>query len=239
MFQNVPYRLVPLARCVLAKLYVEHVNDNNVDAFSVDEIKAKFSVSVSRNLIGSALEEFHGPRYSDSALINRTGTKKVEWRYKISSAGIQFVEKALRDSSSDIAYFLSQGDKSLDEIAGMDGLFWTQEEHVERSGWAEIDIEPGEEIDELVKGLEKTVKEIDKSNEFEGKYPREKHGILASLETGISKLRSLKISKNQANALIVQPLRWIATTFANTVLGEAAKATAQKLVRFILSYLAL
>lgn len=205
MFQNVPYRLIPLARCVLTKLYVQHVNDSDTEAFSVDEIKSIFSVPVSRNLISSALDELYGPKYSDKALVHRSGTKRSERRYRITSSGIQFVEKSLRDSASDIAYFLAQGDTSLDEIAGMDGLFWTDEERTEKSGWTEIELEEGKELEEVIEGLNLTIDEIEKNNEFEAKDPEQKRGILASLRIGLASLKSLKVSKNQINGIIIQP----------------------------------
>lgn len=237
MFQNVPYRLIPLARCVLTKLYVQHVNDSDTEAFSVDEIKSIFSVPVSRNLISSALDELYGPKYSDKALVHRSGTKRSERRYRITSAGIQFVEKSLRNSASDIAYFLAQGDTSLDEIAGMDGLFWTDEERAEKSGWTEIELEEGKELEEVIEGLNLTIDEIEKNNEFEAKDPEQKRGILASLRIGLASLKSLKVSKNQINGIIVQPLRWIATNFTSTVMAELAKTTAQKVVKLVLTYL--
>ncbi|RRN68590.1 hypothetical protein [Agrobacterium deltaense] len=222
---------------MLTKLYVQHVNDSDTEAFSVDEIKSIFSVPVSRNLISSALDELYGPKYSDKALVHRSGTKRSERRYRITSAGIQFVEKSLRDSASDIAYFLAQGDTSLDEIAGMDGLFWTDEERTEKSGWTEIELEEGKELEEVIEGLNLTIDEIEKNDEFEAKDPEQKRGILASLRIGLASLKSLKVSKNQINGIIIQPLRWIATNFTNTVMAELAKTAAQKVVKLVLTYL--
>lgn len=235
MFQNVPYRLVPLARCVLAKLYVEHVNDNDLDAFSADEVSALFSVRVSRNLVGSALEELYISKHSDNSMLQRTGAKRPEWRYKINSTGIQFVEKTLRNSSSDIAYFLKHGDAALDEIAGMNGAFWTQEEHAERSGWSELELQDDAAFKEAIKDLDQTISEIEKNNEFEATDPEQKKGLLTTLRQGLSTLKTYKVSKNQINGLLIQPLRWLATTFANTLMGDLAKATAQKIVKLLFS----
>jgi hypothetical protein len=235
MFQNTPYRLFPLARCVLAKLYAEHVNDNDVDAFSIDEVKATFSVPVSRNLIGSALEELYGSKNSNNSVLHRFGAKRSEWRYKINSAGIQRVEKALRDSSSDIAYFFKHGDTALNDIAGIDGIFWTPEEHLDRSGWSELELEDDAAFKEAIKGLDQTISEIEKNNEFEATDPDQKQGLLATLQQGLSSLKTKRVSRNQVNGLIIQPLRWLATTFASTLMGSLAKATAEKIIKLLLS----
>lgn len=145
------------------------------------------------------------------------------------------MEKTLRDSSSDIAYFLKHGDAALDDIAGMDGAFWTKEEHAERTGWSELELQDNASLQDAIKGLDQTISEIEKNNEFEATDPEQKKGILTALRQGLSSLKSYRVSKNQINGLIIQPLRWLATTFANTLMGELAKTTAQKIVKLILS----
>lgn len=236
MFQNKPYRLIPLARCVLGKLYVEHVNDNDSELFSAEEVKNLFSIPVSRNLLSSALEELYVAKNSNETLVVRSGARKAEWKYRISSRGIQTVEKALQNSGSDIAYFLANGDAALEDVAGMEGKFWTAEDLVDLNAWTQIQLEEDEDFQKAISSLNKTLESINKNNEFESKYPDEKRGLLDALNSGISVLKSKKVTRSQIDGLIIKPLKWIATTFANTALGEIAKETAKFIVKWISSY---
>ena len=52
-----PYRLVPLSRIILARLYIQHVNDDPKDKYSAEDVAALFSIPISLNLIRSALEK--------------------------------------------------------------------------------------------------------------------------------------------------------------------------------------
>lgn len=237
-FKNTPYRIVPLARCVLAKLYIEHVNDSDKEMYSETEILNIFSVPISKNLLRSSLEFMRTNYYGGKSLIRRHGNQESGHRYSVTPEGLREVERSSRDKSSDISYFIENGDESLDEIAGPSAIFWTRDEYQEVSAWKPIEVDLDDETyRSALEETEKALEEIQKNNELEAKYPLEKAGIVDSLKIGIERLKSLRPTRAQLNDLIVKPLKWISSTFANTFLGQVAKTAAQKVVDFVLSVL--
>lgn len=232
-FKNTPYRIVPLARCILAKLYIEHVNDTEEESYIVGDIRNLFSVPLSKNLIRSSLEWLRGNTYQGNQLIRRLGNQKSGYSYNITPEGLREVELSLRDKSSDISYFVENGDDSLDAIAGPNAIYWSKDEYREISHWKPIDLDPDDEdFKSVLRETEATLEEINKSNEFEAKFPEEKSGILSSIKIGLEALKSLRPTKAQLNDLLIRPLKWVATTFANSFLGQVAKNAAQKIIDF-------
>src|ERR1022692_2036414 len=91
-----PYRLIPLSRIILARLYVQHVNDDPKDRYSPEEVAAFFALPISLNLIRSALEKLHSDSTYNSNLVLRKGTKKTgNLGYLIGPYGMEVVEKAI------------------------------------------------------------------------------------------------------------------------------------------------
>jgi hypothetical protein len=230
------YRLIPLSRLILAKLYVLHVNDDPRDRYNARDIAALFSIPISVNLIKSALERMHREsRYSDRLIIKR-GNKGNDQGYAIGDHGITVVERALLKRDTDIAHYIENGDSVIDEIAGMDARFLTDDERVDIDDWAPLDInrDTPEYLD-AIGAIEETLEGIRQDNGFAANYPSEREGIMNSLSEGLEWLKQKRPSKAQIKAMILVPLRWIVGTFGNAVLGVMAKNAAQKIVDFLLS----
>jgi hypothetical protein len=238
-FKTKPYRLIPLSRIILAKLYEQHVNDEPKDRFTVDEVAELFSVPVSRNLIASALARLHSDsKYQNQKLVIRRGLKSsAQPGYAIGDYGIQVVEGAMLQKNSDIAYYMANGDSAIDDIAGLDGIYFTDDERLEKDDWAPLQIDRATtEYSEATSSLEKAIEAIRTDNGFAVQYPLEREGILNSLGEGLEWLKNKAPSRAQIKSLLIAPLNWVAVTFGNAVTGQAAKLAAQKLFDFILSF---
>jgi hypothetical protein len=231
-----PYRLIPLSRIILAKLYVLHVNDDPRDRYNARDIAALFSIPISVKLIQSALDRMHREsRYNDRLIIKK-GNKGNDQGYAIGDHGITIVERALLKRDTDIAHYIDNGDSVIDEIAGMEARFLTDDERVDIDDWAPLDINRGSpEFLDAVDAIGEVLEGIRQDNGFAANYPSEKEGIVNSLSEGLEWLKQKKPSKAQIKAMILAPLRWLVGTFGNAVLGEMAKNAAQKVVDFILS----
>jgi len=235
-FKNTPYRIVPLARCILAKLYVELVNDADHLNLSDKQIAGLFKVHISLNLIRSSLEFLRTNHYSEQTLLTRHGNREKGYTYSITAQGIREVEKSSRDKSTDISYFLAHGDESLDQIAGPDAIFWSRDEFAEVSDWTPIAFDENDTLyEEALNQTEQALDEIEKSNELSANFPAQKEGLVSSLRLGLERLRSLRPTKSELQDLIVKPLKWVASNFATSAVGQAAKIAAQKIIDLIVS----
>jgi hypothetical protein len=233
-----PYRLIPLSRIILAKLYEQHVNDEPKDRFSVDDVTKLFSVPVSKNLVASALARlYEDSKYSEKLVIRRGSKTSAEQGYVIGDYGIQVVEKALLQKVSDIAYFMANGDEVIDEIAGLDGHFFTPGERFDKDDWVPLPIDrEATEYLEAVESLEAAIETIRADNGFAAHYPEEREEILSSLNEGLEWLRNKVPTRAQIKSALIAPLNWVAVTFGDAVTGEIAKKAAQKLVDLIMSF---
>jgi hypothetical protein len=235
--KNKPYRLSPLARIVVLKLYLAHINDDARDSFSVEEVKGLFPGKMSANLLKSALEFARDGRYGRrSALLSRVGSTKTGLKYKINEDGILTVEQALRQKESDLSYYIthSNEEEALDDVAGVNGIYWTNEEALDAEAWVPLELDRTDpDYKETVEEIEKAAEVIRGDNGFAATHPRERAGILASIEDGLTWFREKLPTRAQMISKIVSPLRWIATTFASSVIGEAAKKAAQRLVDYL------
>lgn len=225
-----PYQIAPLSRIILLKLYQRHIADDDRDRFTVEDIRGLFSVSVSRNLIQSSLSLMM-KSYSDK-FISSVGTISAGNRgFRINEDGIIFVEKQLRRKSSDLAYFNANGDSALDDVAGMDAIFWSRDEATSSEDWAPIEFDKSSaSYLDAVKAVEEAVAEIETHNEFADKFPAEREGIIASLEGGLDWLKNKSPTRSQIRSQILAPLIWVSTQFVNTAFSEFLKKAAQKVV---------
>jgi hypothetical protein len=82
---------------------------------------------------------------------------------------------------------------------------------------------------------EEALRAAEGSNELASKHPEEREGILAVLREGVDRLRNKIPSRATITSTLLQPLRWLATTLANSVAGEAAKRAAQKIIDWLSS----
>ena len=114
-FKNKPYRLVPLSRIIVCKMYYAHVNDDPKLEYSVSDIVNLFSLSVSLNLITSAMEFLRGPPYRrENALVTRHKPATAEeYTYRLTQNAILMVERHLRNKDSDVAHYFERGDDAI------------------------------------------------------------------------------------------------------------------------------
>jgi hypothetical protein len=229
-----PYRLIPLSEAILFKLYIAHVSDDENDSYSIDNIKDMFKEDVSRKLIRSAIDLIGYSIYRDRKL--RRHGRSNSWSYSITDEGILSVEADLRRPDSVASFMYASADASLDTIAGLDGIFLTEDERNELDAWSPLPIERDRtEYKETIGALEEAFDTIRADNGFAATHPEQRTGILAALEDGIQTLKSKIPSAEQLQGMILRPLRWISVTFSNTLIGESAKKAAEKLVQYIAS----
>jgi hypothetical protein len=228
-----PYRLVPFSHLVLYKLYFCHLNDENLSEFTAYDILASFSVPVSSNLILTALDFLRTKCHEETPLITRQRREGVYY-FRMAYGGFSVVEDALRTKRSDIAYFHEHGDAALDEIAGINSLFLTQQEALEHDPWSPLPIDREDpQYLEAVANVEAALDVIRGDNGFAATYPDQREGIIATLEDGLACLKDRCPSRAQVFSLLISPLQWLATNFSKAVIGEAAKKAAQSLVDFL------
>lgn len=224
---------------MLLKLYVEHVNDTALERSTPADVCGLFRVPMSRNLIESALERLSKEGSYDSRVVSSHGTKKNGDRgYRIGDEGIFAIEAALKDSSSDLSYFMKAEDEAqaLDDVAGLNGIFWTKEELLQDADWRPLEVsKEAREYKDAVDAAEEALRAAEASNELASKHPEERDGVLAVLREGIDWLRNKMPSRATITSTLLQPLRWLATTLANSVAGEAAKRAAQKIIDWLSS----
>jgi hypothetical protein len=230
-----PYRLIPLSRIILARLYIQHVNDDPREKYSPEEVAAFFAIPISLNLIRSALEKLHTDSTYDSHLVVRSGSKKAgTLGYLIGPFGMEVVEKALLKKNSDIAHYIANGDTVIDEIAGLDGHFLTSQERMEADEWTPLEIERSDPAYlDAVNSVEEAIEAIRQDNGFAATRPQEREGILQTLQEGLVWLKDKVPTQSIIQTMLVAPLRWVWSHFGNAFVGEAAKKAAQKLVDFL------
>lgn len=231
-----PYRLVPLSECILYKLYIAHVADDEHDSYSIEQIKTMFQEDVSRKLVRSAIE-FLGYSAYRRDKIKRHG-RAGNYSFSITDEGILEVERQLRRSDSVAAYLHANPDASLELIAGLDGIFRTAEERADLDAWAPLEIDrESADYRETVEAVEEAYEAIRADNGLAATHPEQRTGILGSIADGIEVLKKKAPSAQQLRALILLPLEWVSVTFSKTLIGEAAKKAAEKLVQFLISLL--
>jgi hypothetical protein len=168
-------------------------------------------------------------------LVTRHKGKEVNsYYFRVTYRGFSAIEEALRNKSSDIACFHERGDNALDEIAGIDSLFLTQQEALDNDPWSPLPIDRGDSAYlDAVSDVEAALEAVRGDNGFAATYPDQREGILATLEDGLRWLKERCPSRAQVFSLLVSPLQWLSTNFAKAVIGEAAKKAAQSVVDFL------
>lgn len=231
--RNTPYRIVPLARAIAYKLYVLHVNDDLRDRLSLDQIAGLFSIPISRNLLRSAIEILIRDRFA-----SRHSVKAEDGpRFRLAEEGIFLVEKALRNRQSDLWYLMEHGDKAIDDIAGPDAIFMTEAERVDSDAWAPLPIDRNDpEYIEALSAVDEALEKIRADNGYAVSNPEERQGVIALIEDGRLWLSSRFPSRTQVVHSLVKPLRHIASKFAESVMGDAAKVAAQRIIDWLAKF---
>jgi hypothetical protein len=233
-----PYRLIPLSRIILARLYVQHVNDDPKDRYTPEEVAALFEIPISLNLIKSALEKLLIDSTYNSHLVLRKGTKKAgNSGFLIGPYGIEVVEKAILKKNTDIAHYIANGDAAIDEIASLDGSFFSAQELMDSDEWTPLEIDRTDVAYlEAVDSVEEAIEAIRQDNGFAVTRPRERDGIMKTLQEGLVWLKEKAPSKSILQTMLISPLRWVYSVFGNALVGEAAKKAAQKVVDFLSTF---
>jgi hypothetical protein len=232
------YRITNLSQVVLYKLYEQYADGDSKVAFSVENVRDMFAANVSINLLRSSINLLRA-RSTRIGLVTRHGNTEKGYFYTINEDGIIAVEKALRQKNSLIAYFSQYGDSVLEEVAGLNTVFLTPEEREEEEGqWSPLPIDrSSDDYLETVRGIETAIRTIEQDNGFAVNHPNEREGILDSLREGLRWLKEKSPTKQMIFSTIVTPLKWIASTFGQTILGETAKETSKKVAAYIVSLL--
>jgi hypothetical protein len=233
-----PYRLIPLSRIILARLYVQHVNDDPKDRYTAEEVAAFFAIPISLNLIRSALEKLHSDSTYNSHLVLRKGTKKTgNLGYVIGPYGMEVVEKAILKKNTDIAHYIANGDVVIDEIASLDANFFTAQERMDSDEWTPLEIDRTDAAYlEAVNSVEEAIEAIRQDNGFAVTRPQEREGILETLQEGLVWLKERIPTQSILQTMLISPLRWVYSIFGNAFVGEAAKKAAQKMVDFLSTF---
>ena len=233
-----PYRLIPLSRIILARLYIQHVNDDPKDRYSPEEVAAFFTIPISLNLIKSALEKLHSDSTYNSNLVLRKGTKKTgNLGYLIGPYGMEIVEKALLKKDTDIAHYITNGDSVIDEIASLEANFFTAQERMDSNEWAPLEIDRADPTYlDAVNSVEEAIEAIRQDNGFAATRPEEREGILGVLREGLVWLKEKTPTQSILRTMLISPLRWVSSIFGPAVVGETAKKAAQKLIDFLSTF---
>lgn len=144
------------------------------------------------------------------------------------------VEKALRDRQSDLTHLRTWGDSAIDEIAGPDAVFLTEDERIASDVWAPLDIDRDDpEYIEVVKSVDEALERIRGDNGYATERASERSGVIAALEDGLDWLKNRNPSKAQILAKLVSPLRYIAAQFAKALMGEAARNALRRVLEWM------
>lgn len=229
-FNHKPFKLYALARIITYKLYVQHVNDDLRTKLSVDEIRNLFSVPVSRNQISSALEMF---RSYQNKYVARHKTGDT-YHFSLTTEGILLIEEALQDKNSDIAYFDARGDEALEDVAGINGIYKTPSERLAEDVWEPLEIDRSDpKYLAAIESIDDALEKIIADNGYAAHRPAERETIIATLKEGLDWLKNRTPTKAQVMSKLVDPLRYVATSFSRAIIGEAAKQAAVMIMRWL------
>ncbi len=183
--QNIPYRIHPLARIIAYKLYVLHVNDDPRERLELDEISKLFSVAVSKNLLRSALSVLRTGGY-----VTRTGNGVEGYTFRITHNGLLLIQDAMRKRDSDVAHFHRYQDDALEDLAGPNSTWMTDEDRLDEDAWQPLQIDRSDpEYIEVLATVEEAIERIRGDNGFAENYSEQRNGIVAVLEDGYDWLK--------------------------------------------------
>lgn len=187
----------------------------------IAQIAELFTVAISLNLLRSALEILRTDRF-----IGRSGDgNKRPYTYRLTHEGILMVERSISNKGSDLNYFDQHGDEALEDVAGPDAIFLLPADRLNEDAWVPLQIDRDDP--EYVRVLDAVNDALDKirgDNGYAAHRPEERSGIIAAIEDGLDWLKNRVPSKGIIQAKLLDPFRFVASQFARTVIGEAAKS---------------
>jgi hypothetical protein len=230
-----PLRLRPVAEYLLYQIYSETMNNDQKSRFDHSDIERIVSRDIPRNLLMSAIDLLREYEHGSGRFIARHGNKE-KYEYSITRDGIIRVEQEIQRGDSIAAFLLKQPDAEIQDVAGFDGLFYYPGEQKKLDNWSPLDIDrEGDDYQTTVEVLEESLEAIRGDNGFAEEYPEQRAGILDALREGLDWLKNKAPSSNVLKKLLVDPLRWIAVTFGKSMLGNAGKIAAERVMKLIFS----
>jgi hypothetical protein len=196
---------------------------------------------------GEIVELFDGSvskGYVEKCLVALVNKQLVEEEsmvgYSITGSGILSVEQQLEDRDSDIFNFEKFGEAWLDkhsigardiDESGKSSEFGLQEDE-----WEPLPIDrESPDYEEAIGTLDEAIGIVAGNNGYAESEPDERNNILFSLRQGQTALTERQPSKAQINALVLQPLYFLARKFSESAMGEIAKIAATKIVAWLAS----
>jgi hypothetical protein len=196
---------------VLAELYdriMRNISGLNPD----DPGSSEFKYPLSPRLIAKAIKNLE-----ENGL---TEENNIAYEIEISAQGILHVERMIEDyPSSDIALYLS--DSLPVDNDDQNGI--GQDETEINDEWGPLPIDRSSEMyTEAVEASEEAEKIIREDNGFASSLPEVRNHVVWSLGAGVNALKEGLISKEQVDSLLITPLKWITTKFAEGLMKIAA-----------------
>ena len=147
--------------------------------------------------------------------------------YSISIDGIEEIEDYL-DKPSSRLYEL------LEMFPGFGNEFEVNEKFVIESGWEPLEIErEGANFEAAVEATEDALDTIEGSNGYADSEPDERNQIVWTIRSGLEALRSGLPTKSHIQTLLLEPLSYLASKFADASIGAAAKHAIEKIVAWL------
>lgn len=151
--------------------------------------------------------------------------------YEITGRGIAYVEGEIDNPSTFLSRHLARREHG--EVGSRSRLSPANREDDQ---WQPLRIDrTSHEYSEATGVLERAVSVIESDNGYAANEPEERDQIVWSLKEGLKAIQEKLPSRAQMIALVVQPLKFMAKKFAETAMGEAAKAAIPKLIAWLAS----
>jgi len=121
-----------------------------------------------------------------------------------------------------------------DSLFDMVPLAVADEEVRNDIGWEPLPFEWDEKLlDAAEAAVEEALERVRGNNGFAASHAEEHKRLVWSLSTGLDALKRRVPSRAQIVEVLLKPLKWLAETFAKSVLGEVGKAAASSVARLI------
>jgi len=215
-----------LADAILLKLYIHAAESGG--PVSYDELQALFQVSVTSTFLKIAMERISEREHAD---LNLGRPKPIEIR----GIGIEYVQKQMSDPKSHIAQLQSTGDEWLDsDLQDIEENENEDSDSESEKSWEPLPIDRNSpEYTEAVSKTEDALAVIEGDNGFATSFPEMRDHVVWSLGAGVNALKEGLVTQKQVDSLLITPLKWIATKFAEGLM----KVAANKAIIAILAWL--
>lgn len=143
--------------------------------------------------------------------------------YQISGHGIYYVEGQFELPDSIIAKYAAKLEVEKNSTQ-------SQTEDV----WEPLKIDKAAtDYVEAVEKVETAIAKIRADNGYASTEPEERDNIVGALDSGLTRLKNGMPTRDELRALLLRPLKYITKRFADTALGEVAKAAFAALMKLL------